>query len=190
MYSREVLYFEKPGSQNTDLTLEVAKNKAQEQNIKDVIVASTKGDTGVKAAKIFKGHNLVVVSHCSGFREPNFQELSSEKGKEIKKEGGKILTCQHSFGGIGRAIRRKFNTYQVDEIVAHTFRTLGEGTKVAVEITLMACDAGLVPSGKEIISVGGTRTGADTALVIKGVNTHSFFELEIREIICKPRICR
>ncbi|KPL02720.1 MAG: hypothetical protein AMJ90_05075 [candidate division Zixibacteria bacterium SM23_73_2] len=187
MVNLKVIYFEKSGPQNTDSTLNSAKQRAEELNIKDIIVASTKGDTGIKAAKLFSGFNLVVVSHCTGFRESNSQELSHEKKDQIEKEGGKILTCQHSFGGIGRAIRKKFNTYQVDEIVAHTFRTFGEGTKVAVEITLMACDAGLIPSGKEVISIGGTSTGADTALVLKSANTHSFFDLEIKEIICKPR---
>ncbi len=190
MDNQEVKYFESPGSPNTDFTLEVAKGRAQKLNIKDIVVASTKGDTGVKAVKKFLGFNLIVVSHCTGFKEPNFQELSSENAEKIKKGGGKILTCLHPFGGVGRAIRKRLDTYQVDEIIAYTLRTFGEGTKVAVEITLMACDAGLIPSGKEVISIGGTKSGADTALVVKSANTHNFFDLEIREIICKPRIWR
>lgn len=190
MSDQEVLYFETPGPQNTNLTLEFAKKRALELGIKDIVVASTKGDTGIKAAKLFLGFNLVVVSHSTGFKEPNLQELSQKNKDEIKKEGGKVLTCLHPFGGIGRAVRKKLDTYQTDEIIAYTLRTFGEGTKVAVEITLMACDSGLIPSKKEVISIGGTKSGADTALLLKSANTQSFFELEIKEVICKPRVWR
>jgi hypothetical protein len=89
---------------------------------------------------------------------------------------------------VGRAVRNKLGTYQVDEIMAYTLRTFGQGTKVAIEIALMAADAGLVRTDEDIIAVGGTSEGADTALVIKPANSFSFFDLKVREIICKPAI--
>jgi len=52
---------------------------------------------------------------------------------------------------------------------------------------LMAADAGLVRTDEDIISIGGTAQGADTALVIKPVNSFHFFDLKVREVICKPR---
>jgi hypothetical protein len=183
----QTVYFENPGPENTDTTLELAFKRAKETEIKDVVVASTKGETGIKAAKIFKGFNLIVVSHSTGFREPNTQEMNLDKRKEIQREGGKVLTCQHALGGVGRAIRKKLGTYQVDEIIAYTLRILGEGTKVAVEIAMMAADSGLIPTLGEIVAIGGTNSGADTALVLKPANSQSFFDMEIKEIICKPR---
>jgi hypothetical protein len=51
----------------------------------------------------------------------------------------------------------------------------------------MAVDAGLVRAGGEAISIGGTGTGADTAIVLKPSNTHTFFDTRVLEIICKPR---
>jgi hypothetical protein len=183
----QTVYFENPGPENTDTTLELAFKRAKETEIKDVVVASTKGETGIKAAKIFKGFNLIVVSHSTGFREPNTQEMNLDKRKEIQREGGKVLTCQHALGGVGRAIRKKLGTYQVDEIIAYTLRILGEGTKVAVEIAMMAADSGLIPTLGEIVAIGGTNSGADTALVLKPANSQSFFDMEVKEIICKPK---
>ncbi len=63
---------------------------------------------------------------------------------------------------------------------------MGEGTKVCVEITLMAADAGLIPVGKDVVAVAGTGNGADTALRIKPANASRFFDLKIREVIAKP----
>jgi hypothetical protein len=51
----------------------------------------------------------------------------------------------------------------------------------------MAADAGLIGTNEEVISIGGTANGADTALVIKPAHTQDFFELKVKEILCKPR---
>jgi hypothetical protein len=59
--------------------------------------------------------------------------------------------------------------------------------KVCVETALMAADAGLIPVSEEVLAIGGTDIGADTAVVLKSATTDRFFELEIREIICMPR---
>ncbi|MGB2697458.1 MAG: pyruvate kinase alpha/beta domain-containing protein [Candidatus Zixiibacteriota bacterium] len=186
----ETFYFENPGPQNTDKTLKLALIRAKSLGIKDIVVASTKGETGIKAAEIFKDYNLVVVTHSTGFREPDFQEMPQKRKEEIESKGGKVLTCQHAFGGVNRAVRKKMGTYQLDEIIAYTFRTFCEGMKVAVEIILMAADAGLIRTDKEAITIAGTGQGADTALVVKPANAQNLFDLEIREILCKPRILK
>lgn len=182
------VYFEKPGPENTEATFNLARKRAQELGIKTIVVASTTGDTGVKAAQFFSGYNLIVVTHVTGFKAPDTQELTEENRKLILEAGARILTTAHAFGGIGRAVRNRLNTYQVDEIVAHTLRIFCEGVKVAIEISLMAADAGLIRTGEEVISIGGTVRGADTALVLKPANTHNFFSLRVKEIICKPRL--
>ena len=181
-------YFEKPGKENTHRTLELAKNRADELGIKIILVASTRGDTGVKACEAFPGYDVVVVTHSMGFKEPNYQELTDENRAVIEAAGGKILTCQHAFGGGGRAVRKKLGTYELEEIIAHTLRLFGEGVKVAVEIALMAADAGLVRTDKPVIAIGGTGSGADSAVVLKPANAQAFFDLQVLEILCKPRL--
>jgi hypothetical protein len=187
MMESQSVYFLKSGSANTEKTLEVSKKRAEELGIKTVVVASTSGETGLKAVKAFANYKVVVVTHTTGLQTPDVQELTPQNRAKISEKGGLILTATHAFGGVGRAIRRRFNTYQVDEIIAHTLRVFGQGTKVACEIALMAADAGLIRTDEEVISIGGTASGADTALVVKPAHTHDFFELKIKEVLCKPR---
>jgi len=184
---RKTVYFHNCGEENTDALLKLVKAYAQEEGIRDIVVASTRGYTGVKASKMFKGLNVVVVTHHTGFSSPSQNELEEENRKKIIENGAKILTATHALSSVERAVRKKFATIMPLEIMAHTLRLFGEGTKVCVEIATMACDAGLISEGKEIIAIAGTGNGADTALVIKPACTARFFDLEVREIIAKPR---
>ncbi len=182
------IYFEKPGQENTRRTLEVASKRAEELGVKNIVVATTTGETGWMAAKLFAKKNLVIVTHSTGFVKPDYQEMKPEFREKIEKSGFRILTCQHAFGGVGRAVRKKLGTYELEELVAYTLRVFGEGTKVAVEIALMAADAGLIPLSEPCISVGGTGRGADTAILLKPANAQTFFDLRVMEILAKPRL--
>ena len=55
------------------------------------------------------------------------------------------------------------------------------------EVACMAVDAGTIRTDEEAISIGGSGGGADTAIVLRPSNTHTFFDTRILEIICKPR---
>lgn len=184
----KTVYFNKPGPKNTKETLKLAKERAETLGIKNIIVASTTGETGSKASQIFKDYNLTIVSHTTGFNRPNVQELHPNNRKTIENNNATILTTTHAFGTLGRAVNKKFGTIQVDGIISAVFRLYGQGMKVACEIACMTADAGLTKTDEEAISIGGTRSGADTAVVLKPSNTHTFFDLIINEIICKPRL--
>jgi len=171
---------------DVETLLNAVKRRAAELGVKTILVASTAGETGVKVAESFRGYNVVVVTHSTGFVGPDIQELKAENRERILKAGGKILTTTHAFGGLGRAVRRKFGTYQSDEIVANTLRIFGQGVKVAVEIAIMAADSGLVSVNEDVISIGGSGAGADTALVLRPANVQDFFDVKVHEIICKP----
>lgn len=179
--------FETPGPQNTERTLELAVQRARQLGARHIVVATTSGATGVRAAELMQGQGVVVVSHSSGFKAPNTQELLLEHVERLRALDVPLLTCQHAFGGVARAVRRKLGTYQLDEIVAFVLRMFGQGLKVACEITLMATDAGLLPAGEEIIAIGGTGQGADTAAVIRAANAQDLFDLRVLEVLCKPR---
>jgi hypothetical protein len=182
----QTVYFEKAGPENTDETLNLVKEWSDMLDIKTILVASASGDTGVKAVELLKLHTVFVITHSTGFRHENEQELTPENRNRIEALGGRILTCQHAFAGISRALRFKFHTYEIDEIVANTLRIFGQGLKVAAEICLMAADAGLIRTDVDVIAVGGTDQGADTAAVIRPANVSRFFDLKIRGILCKP----
>jgi hypothetical protein len=182
------VYFEKPGPKNTARTLEIARQRADELGIRTVLVASTWGRTGVQAAKVFEDYDVVVVTHSTGFSQPNVQELEEENRVAIEEAGVTILTCQHAFGGVNRAVRRHLGTYMNDEIIAYTLRTFGEGMKVCFEIAVMAADAGLVRVGEPCIVIAGSGRGADTAVVLVPSHTQDFFDLHVMEVLAKPHL--
>jgi hypothetical protein len=184
---QKTVYFEKSGRGNTEETLMLAKNRADELGIRNIVVASSGGGTGVAASEVFKGYTLVVVTSVAGYSKPNQIRIMEEHRKAIKANGAMVLTAAHAFGGLGRAINQRFGAIQVDEIVAHVLRLFSEGVKVGCEIACMAVDAGHFNTDEEVLAIGGEGSGADTAIVLKPSNTHTFFETKIREIVCKPR---
>ncbi len=183
----QVIYFDEAGPNNTGKTLEIVRRRAEELGIESIVIATTTGNTAVQAVEALAGFNLVAVTHVTGFREPNGQEMPAETRLSLEDAGVGVVTAAHAFGGVGRAVRRRLETYQVDEIIAHTLRLFSEGVKVAIEVSLMAADAGQIIAGEEVIAIAGTNSGADTALVLLPTNTHRFFDLRVLEILCMPR---
>jgi hypothetical protein len=184
--SAPCVYFTQAGPANTARVLVLVRARAEALSIHKVLVASTSGATGVQAAEALKKLDVIVVTHSTGFDGPDIQTLTAENRAAIKSAGATILTCQHAFGGVGRAIRKRLGTYQVDEIMAFTLRTFCEGIKVAAEMALMAADAGLVRTDEPLIAVAGTGRGADTAVILKPANAQAFFDLRFLELICMP----
>ncbi len=184
----KTIYFENTGAENTEATLQAVRRRADELGIKKVVVASHTGKSAIKALDILKGIKVIAVTHVTGFREPNVQELNDENRKIIESQGGAVLTAAHALAGISVAMRNKYQMPGLGLIIADTLRIFGQGTKVACEVAMMATDAGLVRTDEDIISIGGTNGGSDTALVVTPANTHRFFELKVREILCKPRL--
>ncbi|TET16905.1 MAG: hypothetical protein E3J75_03870, partial [Dehalococcoidia bacterium] len=121
----KTVYFEKPGSENTEAVLRIARQRAEELGIKNIVVASTRGDTAVKAMDIFQGLRVIVVSHVTGMRGPNTQEFTEENRKIVESQGGIILTTAHAFSGLSAAMRNKYNTYVLGMIIADTLRIFG-----------------------------------------------------------------
>ena len=180
-------YFSDTGPSNTEAVLEAVSRRAEGSAIKKIVVATCSGRTALEARrKLNPGLQIIAVTHVTGFNGPNTQELTEENRGRLLAEGIVIQTSAHAFGGVGRGVRNKTGTYQTDEIIAYTLRMFGQGTKVAVEAALMAADAGLIRTDEDIISIGGTKEGADTALMIKPSTSQQCFDLKIREVVCKP----
>lgn len=184
-----VKYFETKGQINTDETLRVAKERAKALGIKQIIVASTYGETGRKAIEVFKDMdvNLVIVTISSGFTKEGWI-MSSDVRKELESKGAKVLTCIHALGDdVSSAFSGKFGGHNPNEIVAEVLRRFSQGMKVAVEITIMSAEAGLIDVNQEAIAIAGTDRGADTAIVVKPSYARDFLSFEIKEILAKPR---
>jgi hypothetical protein len=180
------MYFDKPGQNNTEQTLQLASKRATELEINEVVLASTTGQTAYEALDTFQGFHLVVVTYHCGFREPFTSVMEAAIMRDLEDKGARVVMATHALSGVERSLSKKYSGSYPVLLVADTLRLMGQGTKVAVEISIMASDAGAL-SGKDIISIGGTGRGADTAVVLKPANQSSLFDIRIREIICKPR---
>jgi hypothetical protein len=159
-------------------------------NYNDLVIASTTGDIGAQFCRSLSkcsGLNLVVVTHSAGFKEKGIQELTPENKEEIESLGGKILTTTILTHSLETALAGQHSGAYPTIIIAQTLRRLGQGTKVCCEIVMEACDAGLIPEGKDVLAVGGTAHGADTVCIISSSASKRFLQLKIREILAKPK---
>ncbi len=179
-------YFERASEEHTNDVIQIVKDFLEANpSVKSVVVATTEGSTGLAFAEVF-GPRTVVVTHHQGFREPGKNEIDDNKLEQIKQKSANVLTTTHAFAGVARGIRVALKTYSPTEMLAYAYRTFGQGTKVCAEIVMMAADAGLIGVEEDVISVGGTGRGADTAWLVGPAHTNTFTHLKMRACLCKP----
>jgi len=187
---KSITYFEKPGEENTTAVIEAVRIRVLELGIKEVVVASTTGKTGVAMAEALQEEdiNLIVVTHQYGTTEEGKWDMESQYVSRLNEMGVEIISQSHMLSGVEKSLSRDTGGISRIEIVADTLRKLfGKGFKVAVEIVLMAADSGALSMEGEVIAIGGTAYGADVACVVKPAHSNNFYGLQIREIICMPR---
>jgi hypothetical protein len=160
---RTIEYFEETGRGNTDRTLVLASQRANEAGIGTAVLASTRGHTAGRALALCGDLRLIAV----GIRREQFERELSER---LQAGGTLIFAAEIAYD------------YPAD--MQRAFRRFGQGTKVAVEVVVCAVQAGLVQVGERVIAVGGSGQGADTALVMTAA--WDFSDVRISEIICKP----
>ena len=180
---KKIVYFEKAGKVNTEETLMLAKETAQEVGIQNLVLASTHGYTASKALEIFSDTDLrfiVVGTNRESFAK-NLLQVLEEKGVPVR---------------FSNEVE-----YNYPELMRNAFKKLSEGVKVCMDICMVAAEEDLVPEGKEVIAIAGTSPlgfedggGADTALVMIPRKSEEFSKLQekakrrdVKEIICKPR---
>ena len=178
----KIFYFDRPGEMNTAEVLSRVKERAAARGNGTVVLASTRGQTAKAAAAAFKGTSLrlVVIPWQYGFGDT--QPFPPQLVTELQKEGhqvhfGTMLFHTEDFYGM-----------KAPRTMANLLRIFGQGTKVCVEIALMASDGGCVEMGKKVIAVAGSGAGADTALVVTAAPSTKLTAMKIHEIICKPAL--
>ena len=185
---RIVEYFEKPGPRNTSACVEIIYKLVHDEGFRDVIVASTSGDTGLTVARRLQGMgvNLVVVAHSAGFRGPNQDQFSDDAYQEITWLGGRIYKGTILTHSIETALAKEFSGSYPTLLVANTLRRFGQGVKVCCEIAMEAVDGGLVEEGKKVVAAAGTAKGTDTVAIIKSAASKRFFDLYVAQVVAKP----
>jgi len=189
--SRPIFYFNQSGVENTDEIVEIVYKRLKEGDIKNVVVASSRGGTGLKfARKMARETNLVIVSTHPGYSAPGVWSFDLNSLKELESMGCKVVKQSHILSGLERSISGKFSGVSHTEVLAEALRSLfGVGMKVAIECAIMAADSGAISIGKTI-AVGGTSSergqGADCAIVVWPSHFNNFFEFRVLEILAKP----
>ena len=188
MITDKVHYFEAKGRENTEATLKLAVEAARALGIKNIVLSSTEGGTAKMMADEIEhaGITVTVVTHAYGQMKPNTNPMPAELRQHLIEKGFNICTAAHALSGAERSLSNTFNGVYPVEIIAHTLRMFGQGTKVCVEICAMAADAGLIMTGEPVVAVGGTGRGADTALVLRPEVSCNIIKTKIDRIICKP----
>ncbi len=189
MIIRKTVYFEKPGRDNTGDCVSVVKEAVNEHGYKHLVLATTTGDTALAMGGALQGAgmNIVAVTHSAGFKEPNTTGLNLETREKIASLGVKVFTGPMLTHSLETSLNQKFSGVYPTMIIAQSLKRFGEGSKVALEIVMMAADSGLIPEGEEVLAVAGTARGADTVLLVRSAVSKRFLELRVLEILAKPR---
>jgi hypothetical protein len=179
------LVFKRPGPRNTEATLQAVRRRAEELGIRQFVVASTHGQTALGAMGVLKGLDptIVAVSICAGFDDKGWTMSDAER-KRLEEAGIRVLTSTHT---LGDDVNEALGVTAPNRVVRQTLYRFCQGMKVAVEIALMAADAGLLDTDEEAIAVAGTDKGADTAIVVRPACSLQFDSLRILEVLAKPR---
>ena len=189
---RPVIYFDDVGEQNTEEVVKASARRAEELGIKHIVIASTGGSTAIKMAKEIEGSDikLICITHQYGLKEGGKWEMDEDNLKVLEDMGVLVTTQSHMFSGVERAIQKRIGGASRADVISDTLRAVfGKGFKVAIEVAMMAADSGHIPvsKDKEIIAIGGTRHGADVAVVLRPAHSSDFFGNQVREIIAMPR---
>ena len=188
MMQENIYYFEEKNQANTEEALKIAVETARNLGIKDIVLATTGGATAKMMADEIdhEGLTITVVTHAFGQREANTNPMPTELRQHLIQKGMNVCTAAHALSGAERALSTTFHGVYPVEIIAHTLRMFGQGTKVCVEIAAMAADAGLVRTGEPVVTVGGTGRGADTVIVLRPAVSSNILKTKIDRVVCKP----
>ena len=199
----KIVYFNEPGPQNTEALVEAVKECIRKTRVKHVVVASESGSTALKVAKALKELDVkvVCVTAYAGVRlawpeSGKWPSITSNIGKELEERGVKILKetpwIFRSVAFDAQFLKRAAPSWAIHEFIS---RTMGYGFKTALEVALIAAEAGAVPIDEEIIAIAGTGWlggGADCAIIVRPSvvprTTDVEKGLEVREIIAIPRV--
>ncbi len=200
---RSCLYFAEAGKQNTDGVVQVVLDRLDERDIRTVVVASTTGYTALRFADALQGRvlqegagiALVSIAETPLIREWGFEYpcLQPDARRELEERGvivaDKVPYLLHN----SVLDYSRWKAPSPEEILRESLYAFGQGLKVAVEVAMLAVASGYVEPFQDVIAVGGTSRGADTAIVVRATfPNHAFSQdeekrLKIREILCKPR---
>ncbi len=186
------IYFRECGRACTEIAVRAGAERAFELGLRYYVVASTSGYTAERAhaacQEVGWDGQLVVVTEHVGYHAPGFQPFDPEIRARLAAQGVVFHTGTHALSSVSRSFRLRWQGIDMLETVAETLRRISRGTKTAIEASIMAADAGLVPVDQDIVAAGGTGKGADTVIVLRAASMNCFFDVKVREFVALPQM--
>lgn len=166
-YRRDTLYFLKAGKQNTDILLKsiMEYNGSNESNINHIIVSSTTGYTAFELIKIFQKVSIPIIV-CKQDLNENYS-MSESVEKELSNMCRVI------------DIPKKYLTNRIGLNGVSILRYFSQGMKVCIELLVYLLEINIFKKGENIILIGGTVHGADTAILTEIISDNDFKVINI-----------
>lgn len=181
MIEKPTVYFDKGSPEHTDATIEALKKRIDDFQPATVIVASTSGKTGLAAARALESTKIrviVVPFQAGSAPAEKWGTAQADIRHECERLGAQFLP--------DTPLCRLLDNDRPD--IVDAWRVLGQGLKVALQVASMCVDTGLVESGAEVIALGGTGRGADTAVVLTTHGYEDVLKSKVKEIIAIPSL--
>lgn len=192
---RRVVYFPEFGEQNTSAVIDCVGRRLAGGHLSTVVVATSTGKTAVAFAEALRqrpGVRLIAVGNPPG---STYERITPENRQKLTALGATIVDyAPYGCAALqGDAHKNMYGALDLLVVVADVWRMMGgQGLKVAMEIGLMATNVGVLAPGETVIAVGGTASGADTAIVMKTALSIDIFAAEperrpdLLEFLCTP----
>jgi hypothetical protein len=201
--SVSVTYFEQPGPQNTERTLEVALDRARALGLGHVVVASDTGKSARAAlAQFGADFEVVVVTNPSGLRLPvaklhDYLPQFAAYKRKLREQGVEAVSCslsdevvaelEQAGARVARIDWRKFQSFTKSGL--RTLDWISVGVRVGLVIAVWARVTEAISSDCEVLTLSGTGFGGgglDTATIVQTASR--FRDFRVCEILARPRI--
>ncbi len=188
----KIYYFDKGGKHNSEMTYKLARERAEELGIRNIVIASIRGGSVPLMLDVFEGSDVKIFfascDACDGC--PRF---NLDMKKKLEAKGHEMILINE-------------NKYPYPDAAVLAYRRVSQGFKEVVHLAIGVVEEEILPPGEDIIAISGTGWkgysgggGSDTAVVLETTSAQDFWSYEgslaenktrgmkIKEIICMPR---
>jgi len=190
---RQTLYLPGEGKEYFPQVIEAVRNHVRETDVQKVLVFTSDGEGALALADALQGTESQVIAvtfpATQKFAVPEKGvtrvTIKDEVSTKLASKGVRLVRSILPFGDVLIPGSPDVKLAAIH----HTLSLFGGGMTLCVQAIVIACDSGYLEPGEEVISVA-----ADTAIVATASGKWALFSpfegMEIREILCKPRLLK
>ena len=196
-------YFDEPGAQHTDRTLQHARERGRALGLEHAVVASDSGKSARAAlSALGEDFRVAVVTNPANLRLPvtklhDYLPHFREYKQALLDRGVTAVACslddrvvtelEQAGATVSRIDWRRVQAFTRSGLGALDW--IGVGVRVGLVITAWARQVGAIPADREVLALSGTGFGGgglDTATVVR--TAQRFRDFRVCEIVARPRI--